>query len=476
MHSNIVYKTADTVILGAGLSGLAAAFKLSTEGSRVICLERNRAAGGLARTFNHNGFHFDLGGHRFKTDNKAIENLIRQILNDDIQIVKRASKILLRGKYINYPLKPFNAIFSLGIATASKILFDYTVERLTVRKKKANLISLQDWVIHNFGKTLYDIYFKEYSEKVWGLNGSEIDMLWIKQRIQGLSLGAAIRNALLPKTNSTFHTLTSHFLYPTLGIGQIAKKFEEKIKDNNSNVTVKTQIKEVRHKNNQITGVLAETDNNLFLFKSNHFVSSIPLPTLVQILSPKPPQTVLDAATSLRYRDLIIVAIMIDRPKVTDQTWIYLPEHNIPFARIHEPTNWSPSMAPKGQTLLVAEYFCFAGDSTWNADDKHIIKNTVSSLQSLGFIKRHEVIDSCILRVPKAYPLFEIGYAAGTKIISNYLQQFTNLIPIGRSGLFRYYNMDDAIASGLEAASEILSHKPQMNFAAESSRIATGTR
>lgn len=474
MHSNIVYKTADTVILGAGLSGLAAAFKLSTEGARVICLERSLTAGGLARTINHNGFRFDLGGHRFKTDNKAIECFVRQILNNDIRTVKRASKILLRGKYINYPLKPLNAIFSLGIVTASKILLDYTIERLRPHKETAHLNSLQDWVIHNFGKTLYDIYFKEYSEKVWGLNGSEIDMLWIKQRIQGLSLGAAIKNALLPKINSNFQTLTSHFLYPTLGIGQIVERLEEKIKNSNGKVTTKTQIKKIMHQNNRVTGVLAKTDNSVVRFKSNNFISSIPLPALVQLFSPKPPQTVLDAAASLRYRDLIIVAIMIDRARVTDQTWIYLPEDNIPFARIHEPTNWSSSMAPEGQTLLVAEHFCFAGDSTWNADDQKIVKNTVTSLLSLGFIKRHEVIDSYVLRVPKAYPLFEIGYSTRTQIISNYLQQFTNLIPIGRSGLFRYYNMDDAIASGLEAASEILSQNQKINHTEESSSMATG--
>jgi len=465
----------DVIILGAGLAGLAAGHALSRNGRDILVIERDPGVGGLAKTVHHAGFRFDIGGHRFKTTNPSIENLVTELMGSELLQVKRSSKILLRGKYFDYPLKPLNAFFGFGIPTATRILTDYLLERFLRARKNVPLISLQDWVVHNFGRTLFDIYFREYSEKIWGLACQEICMEWVQQRIQGLSLGLAIKHAFYKSAGRHLRTLANTFLYPPLGIGQIAEKFAAEIRRKNDILT-SSRIMQIRHNGNRITGVVVQNGDTVNLCHGSEFISSIPLTTFVQLLNPKPPLPVLNTAAKLRYRDLVVVTVMIDRARVTDQTWIYIPEHSIPFGRIHEPTNWSPEMAPEGKTHLVTEHFCFRGDSTWSASDQELVTLTVTSLESLGFIKRHEVIDSVVLRIPNAYPLFEVGYAKHCEILSKYVEGFSNLVQIGRGGLFKYYNMDHAIESGIEAADMITGQHNKPDCSIQAEILATGTR
>jgi protoporphyrinogen oxidase len=191
--------------------------------------------------------------------------------------------------------------------------------------------------------------------------------------------------------------------------------------------------------------------------KGSEYISSIPITSLVHILDPAPPADILEAASLLKYRDIVIVTVMLDRDRVTDLTWMYLPEHDMPLGRIHEPKNWSPHMAPKGKTHIVAEYFCFSGDDIWNSSDEELTSITVSQLEKLGFIHKNEIIDRCIIRTPKAYPLFEVGYARYYSRILRYLGNFKNLHIAGRTGMFKYYNMDRAIESGIEVADKVIS-------------------
>lgn len=464
----------DTVILGAGLAGLAATYTLSEAGVSAVSLEAESNAGGLARTVCHKGFRFDIGGHRFKTDQQPVEQLVRKLLKNELLEVKRSSKILLRGRQFDYPLQPMNAVFGLGVPMAIRVLFDYAMERLKPSQKQCRLVSLEDWVVHHYGRTLFNIFFKQYSEKIWGIGCDRICMEWVEQRIQGLSLASAIKNALNHNRDSNRRTLASSFFYPALGIGRIAEKFVMAIRERNNQVLTNARIVTVNHHAGRITGVVVQSSAEQKLFCAENFISSIPLATLVRLFSPLPPLYVRNAAAGLKYRDLVIVTILLDRPQVTDQSWIYIPEQNIPFARIHEPTNWSDAMAPPGQSLLVTEHFCFRGDRTWNASDGQLVEKTISSLEKLSFIKRHEVFDSVVLRVPKAYPLFELGYAEQCRVICNYLQPFSNLHLIGRSGLFKYYNMDDTIASGVEQAKKIIVQHRQADTATEAILLAAG--
>ncbi len=474
-------ETKEVIILGAGLAGLGAAYALSnsSSGTDTLVIEADKAVGGLAKTVNYCGFKFDLGGHRFKTGNKKTEHLVRQVMQDELLVVRRSSKILLREKYFDYPLKPLNAISGFGIPTTSRIMLDYVVEQIRKRFRNSPVVSLEDWVVRNFGRTLFDIYFREYSEKVWGIDCNRICSEWMEQRIQKLSLGKAISKAIFSYTRNNTNgerTLASEFLYPAQGIGRIAERLAEEIKKS-SRVLTDSRIVRIDHSGDRIESVTTRAgrvDSQTFIHKGNEFISSIPVATLVQLLKPGPPADVLEASLNLKYRDLVIVTIMLNRERVSDQTWLYIPEQKIPFGRIHEPTNWSSKMAPAGKTLLVTEHFCFRGDDTWAASDEGLAERTITSLVALGFIKRHEVIDKVVLRIPRAYPLFEVGYPEQHEKICNYLDRFSNLRLIGRGGMFRYYNMDHALESGIAAAEEIMEGRLEITQQRESF-FSTGT-
>ncbi|MFV1997842.1 MAG: FAD-dependent oxidoreductase, partial [Acidiferrobacterales bacterium] len=451
-------QSSEVIILGAGLAGLGAGYALSSSGKEILVIEGDTTVGGLAKTIDYRGFRFDLGGHRFKTSNPKTERLIRRVLKSELLVVGRSSKILLRDKYFDYPLKPFNAISGFGIPTTSRIILDYAVEQFKQLFEDKQIVSLEDWVVRHFGRTLFDIYFREYSEKVWGIDCNQICMEWMEQRIQKLSLGKAIKKALFKyrgnSRSSDERTLASEFLYPSMGIGRIADRLKEEI-EKNSSVLTHSRIVRINHNGDSIENVTTrtgQTSSQTCNHNGNEFISSIPVATLVQLLRPKPPAEVLEAASKLKYRDLVLVTIMLDRERVTDQTWIYIPEKKIPFGRIHEPTNWSSKMAPAGKTLLVTEFFCFRGDEIWSASDEDLAETTISNLITLGFIKRHEVIDKVVLRIPRAYPLFEVGYTKQLEKICTYLDRYKNLRLIGRGGMFRYYNMDHTIESGISAA------------------------
>jgi protoporphyrinogen oxidase len=445
----------NVVILGAGLAGLATGYILSRHNMEVCLLEGASSVGGLSKTISRGGFLFDLGGHRFLTKNKKIEQLVLDLLADESLRVSRTSKIYLLNRYFDYPLKPANAIFGLGLATTLRILFDYGKVRLVNTFRTPNVVSLEDWIVSQFGRKMFDLYFKGYSEKVWGVGCQQISKEWIARRISGLSLGVAIKNAFCKFSGRQVMTLTDEFYYPRTGIGRIADRLKEEIERKNP-IKTNTRVVRINHKDSRVTDIVTQNGKSVDTITGNAFVSSIPLTTLVQSLQPPPPADVLAATAQLRYRDIVIVTIMLDTDKVTDLTWLYLPGDDIPFGRIHEPKNWSPQMAPVGKTHLVVEYFCFQGDAVWNASDAELTELTVQHLEKLDFISRDEVLDSCIIREQKAYPLFAVGYQAHYEKIVDYLSNFSNLHIAGRGGMFKYYNMDHAMESGIEVAEDIL--------------------
>jgi len=448
----------EILILGGGLTGLSAGYVLSHAGFRVKVFESASTVGGLSKTIVHNGFRFDLGGHRFFSKSKKINDFVKGLMGGELISVPRKSKIYMRNKYFNYPLKPLNAMFGLGIPTTLKIISDYGVERVKKLIREPENISLEDWVVSNFGRKMFDIYFKEYSEKVWGIECSRISAEWVAQRIRGLSLARAIKNAFFKFNGKDVPSLVDRFLYPQLGIGRISDRLQEEIERDND-VFTDASVQRIIHSNFKVNSIVVRNHDHSNVIHGREFISSMPITKLIKMLHPSPPENIIAAASKLKFRDLVIVAIMVDRQRVTDQTWIYIPEQKIPFGRIHEPTNWSEKMAPEGKTLVVMEYFSFIGDKVWNESNERLIDITVENLEHLGFIKRHEVIDGAVVRTPKAYPLFEVGYKKIYDEIYDYLSRFKNLHIAGRSGMFRYYNMDHAIESGTNTAEKIIKRK-----------------
>jgi protoporphyrinogen oxidase len=447
--------TRDCIVLGGGLAGLAAGVVLSNAGFPVIVYERGDAVGGLSRTVEQNGFRFDLGGHRFYTKDEAIDRFVRRLMGRELVTVRRSSKIYLRRKYFDYPLKPLNAMFGLGMTVTARIIADYAWETAKRAVRNEEAVSLKDWVVSNFGRTMFSLYFKEYSEKVWGIDCDRISAAWVEQRIRGLSLATAIKNAFFKFSGRDVATLVDSFSYPSLGIGRLADRLSEEIEKRNA-VATGADVLRLNHARFRVESVCVRHRGGVMTVPGDEFVSSIPLTKLIDVLSPSPPEAVRVAASKLTYRDLVIVAVMVDRERVTDQTWIYVPEQNIPFGRIHEPTNWSRDMAPAGKSLLVMEFFSFRGDAVWTMSDEALTDLTVDHLVRLQFISRREVLGSRIVRVPNAYPLFEVGYQKHTEALLDYLGRFENLHISGRSGMFRYYNMDVALRSGMETAERII--------------------
>ncbi len=445
----------EILILGGGLTGLSAGYVLAKAGLKVRVFESDAVVGGLSKTILKDGFRFDLGGHRFFTQNEKINKFVIDLMDGELLPVHRTSKIYMRNKFFDYPLKPFNAMFGLGIPTTLKIMANYGVEKIKRFVNETDDVSLEDWVVGNFGRTMFNLYFKEYSEKVWGIECDKICKEWVAQRIKGLSLWVALKNAFFKFSGREVSTLVDKFLYPPLGIGRISDKLKKGIEEENS-VLTNTRVTRVNHEDFVVKNLVAKNCGQMYDVKGSEFISSIPLTNLIQMLTPPPPDNIIEAASHLKYRDIVIVTVMLNRERVTDLTWLYLPEQDMPLGRIHEPKNWSLDMSPEGKTHIVCEYFCSRGDKVWNSDDEELTSTTVKYLERLGFIKGDDVIGSCIVRVPHAYPLFEMGYKEYYLKILNYLQNFKNLYIIGRSGLFKYYNMDHTIECGIEIAENII--------------------
>ncbi len=444
----------DVVVLGGGPSGLSAGYVLAKSGSNVLVIERQKSVGGLAKTIEHRGFRFDLGGHRFLTDNERLKALMKKILGDDLLVVERSSKILFDGKLYDYPLSMSNALSRLGWRRSIRVVADYLWEQISKHFRKTPINSLEGWVVRYFGRSLFELFFKEYSEKVWGVPCDRIAREWVAKRIKGLSLGVAVREALVRPGTRRPRTLASQFLYPSLGIGQICDNLRLRI-ERTGQVMTATNVIGINHADSQILSVTIKDANGVYEYSGCEFISSIPLPVLVRMLNPQPPTEVLQAAALLRFRDLVVVTVMLDRERATDLTWMYIQDAAVPFGRIHEPKNWSARMAPEGKTHLVAEYFCSRGDAIWTASDRALARRTVQELSRMGLIESEEVIDSVVLRVPQAYPLFEVDYIQKQKCVLEYIHRFSNLELVGRGGQFEYYNTDHAMESGIAAAETV---------------------
>lgn len=447
----------EVCVIGAGPAGLSAAFVLSENDRQLVVLEMSGQVGGISRTIERDGFRFDIGGHRFFTKDDEVNEFFSRILGDEAIWVPRSSKIFYLNKYFDYPLKPANAIFGMGVGTTARCLADYGYVKVRNLFSQPEIVSLEDWVSNEFGRELFKLFFKNYTEKVWGIDCSLIDAEWAAQRIKGLSLRVAVKDALFPQKNGKVATLIDKFMYPRLGIGRISERLAEEVELHGNEVRMQSKAAAINHEDDRIISIDVESGAESYNLAVEQLVSSMPLTELVLALRPAAPAAVVAAAKSLRYRDLITVNLMIDKSQVTDQTWIYIHDPSITLGRIHEPKNWSVDMAPAGKSSIVAEYFCFAGDDVWNMDDQDLVDLTVRDLdQRLGFLKQEEVIEGFVVRVPKAYPMYELGYEEPLNKVMDYVDSFSNLQIVGRYGTYKYNNMDHSIKTGILAARNLL--------------------
>lgn len=448
-------------VLGAGPAGLAAAHELSRNGVEVTVLERAPWVGGLSLTWERDGFRFDLGGHRWFTKKDWLHNWFLALMEGELVTVQRISRIYFGGKYFDYPVALGNVLRTAGIFTSAHAFTSYLWTRIREYFRRAPIENIEQAYVSQFGPKLYRMFFKRYTEKVWGRDCSELSADWVTQRTKGLSIWSTIRNALAPPKNTDrkIESLVDTFVYPRLGYQRISERMREDIEEDGNRVLLESTVIGVELRDGEVVvRYRRREDGSEHELRCDHAISTIPLGRLVQIVEPGAPSSVLDAAKGLEFRSVITANIMLRKEQVTRDTWLYVHEPGIGFARIHEPKNWSEAMCPPDTTSICAEWFCTRDDETWQLDDDEIVERTVSHLaDDLGFIERGEVLGGFALRAIQAYPVYSLDYGDRVMAIKQYLQQFEDWISIaGRGGTFRYNNADHSVETGLLVARNLL--------------------
>ena len=449
------------VIMGAGPAGLTAAYELMKHGIEVTVVDKDpKQVGGLARTVEYKGYRFDIGGHRFFSKNQEVEDLWTEILGSEMLTRDRLSRIYYRGRFFAYPIKAANALWNLGPIEAVRCLASYAHARLRPVKHPK---SLEEWVRNQFGWRLYSIFFKTYTEKVWGISTKELSADWAAQRIKSLDLWVVIRSALLPKRRGAKRgeivtTLIDKFRYPRLGPGQMWERVAEISREKGRPVLLGRSVVRINHERGLVRSIVTRTeDGRTEEHPGTQFISSIPIRELVTRLDPPAPDAVRQAAEGLGYRDFISIALMIDRPELFPDNWIYIHDPAVRVGRMQNFKNWSPSMVPdETKTCLGLEYFCFEGDGLWTMDDAALIELARKELAQLGICGAEEVFDGVVVRQQKAYPVYDDTYQAKVAVIRDYLAaNLPNLHVAGRNGMHKYNNQDHSMMTALLVARNI---------------------
>jgi protoporphyrinogen oxidase len=448
-------KSKNLIVVGAGPAGLTAACDAQEAGWQVTVLEKDpEYVGGISRTVRHEGYRFDIGGHRFFSKNAEVTAWWHKRLPDDFIQVRRMSRIYYRRKYFDYPLKPWNALSNLGFFTSVGCVASYLWARIFPIKPEK---SLEDWVRNRFGRMLFSIFFKTYTEKVWGIPTSELSPDWAAQRIRGLSLSSAILNAFRGKPKKdgpVIKTLIDTFSYPRLGPGQMWERAAADIKAGGGSVELGSEVTSIRHAGGMILSVeTKQRDGTLTSFSGEQFIISMPLRDTVMAFQPALDTPVLAAAQRLGYRDFLTVALVVEGANPFPDNWIYIHEPEVKLGRVQNFKNWSEAMIGRpGTTCLGLEYFCFAGDGLWTSSDAELIELGKRELEQLGLVARSQISGGAVVRVEKAYPVYDAGYQGNVAIIRSALLPFKNLHVVGRNGMHKYNNQDHSMMTAMLAA------------------------
>ncbi|HEX8274890.1 MAG TPA: NAD(P)/FAD-dependent oxidoreductase [Longimicrobiaceae bacterium] len=436
------------VVVGAGPGGLTAAYLLAREGIQVTVLEGDEVVGGLSRTVEYKGYRFDIGGHRFFTKYEPVEALWQEVLGPEFISVPRLSRIFYDGKYFDYPLKATNALGGLGLWTTLRVVASYLRSRLSPEPEEVNL---EQWVSNRFGRRLYEIFFRTYTEKVWGIPCTEISAEWAAQRIQNLSLWSAILSATsLNRRSADIRTLIHEFQYPRLGPGQMWEAFRDRVVEMGGEVLMRHKVRGVHVEDGRVVAVEAETPEGTRRIEGEHFVSTMPVRSLVRALRPAPPEEVAGAGEGLAYRDFLVVALILDQADPFPDNWIYVHSPGVRVGRIQNFRNWSPAMVPdEGRTCLGLEYFCFEGDGLWSMPDEELVALATRELAELGLADPERVHEGTVVRVPKAYPVYDAAYRAHLDAVRAHLDPIPNLHLIGRNGMHKYNNQDHSMLTAM---------------------------
>ncbi|CAF30324.1 NAD(P)/FAD-dependent oxidoreductase [Methanococcus maripaludis] len=442
------------LILGAGPAGLSTAYELSKISNdfkneyNVLIFEKSSEVGGISKTVLNNGYYFDLGGHRFFTKIEDVSNMWNEILKDEFILRPRLSRIYYNKKFFNYPVKLFDAVSKLGLKE-DFLIFNSFIKSQIFKKEE---ISFEDWVSNRFGYRLYSIFFKTYTEKVWGIPCNKIQAEWAAQRIKGLSIGSIIKREVLGNKKEVIKTLIDEFLYPKYGPGQMYSELAKTLSEKDIKLNYNSFISSITTEGNKIVSIIDNNDNK---YEIDELISSIPIDEMVKLLNP--PKEVLNAIDNLKFRSFIMVNLIFDSLVDLKDTWIYVHEPDVKLGRVQIFNNWSQYLVTNPDySSIGAEFFCTEDDELWNKEDHELIKISEEELKKIGLLPDDfKIMGGKVVRVPKAYPVYDEEYKQNLNIVIDYLKTFENLQLVGRAGLFKYNNMDHSIYTGFLAARNI---------------------
>lgn len=451
--------TPTVAIIGGGPAGLTAAYELQkhSDSHHPVVFEESDQVGGISRTVQYKGYRYDIGGHRFFTKVKPVQDLWKEVLPDDFLKRPRLSRIYYRSKYFAYPLKPLNALRNMGAYESGRILLSYAKWQVRPSKDES---TFDQWVTNRFGGRLFWHFFKSYTEKVWGIPCNEIRADWAAQRIKNLSLRKAVWNAI-SGSNDT-HSLIEEFDYPRLGPGMMWETFRDRVQDAGGEVRMEQRVTKIHRDDRAIRAIEVENaaDGSNYLFKADQFISSMPITALIGNMVPPAPAHVQAAAQKLKYRDFLIVTLILKKKDLFPDNWIYIHSPEVNVGRIQNFRSWSPEMLPDDEHSSIGmEYFCNEGDPIWEMDNADLVKMAEKELRKLDLVGDTEVVDGSVIRQLKAYPVYDHEYAEALEVIRNWLDNFPNLQLVGRNGMHRYNNQDHSMLTAMLAVKNILGEK-----------------
>ncbi|MAW90090.1 MAG: FAD-dependent oxidoreductase [Altererythrobacter sp.] len=454
----------DVAIIGAGPAGLTAGYLLTRQGKSVAIIEKDDTyVGGISRTVEHEGYRFDIGGHRFFSKSQQVVDLWNEILGEDDFIQRpRMSRIYYEGKFYSYPLRAFEALWNLGIFRSTVCMASYLQYKLFPKKE---VKSFEDWTVNQFGHKLYSIFFKTYTEKVWGMPCDEMSADWAAQRIKGLSLWGAVTDGLKrslglnkkPNDGQAVKTLLETFRYPRLGPGMMWEAARDKIlATGKGQIIMGHGLKQLAADGKGGWRMSAAGKDGDIVIEAAHAISSAPMRELSNRLHPLPQSTL--QASELKYRDFLTVALMVEGEDLFPDNWIYIHDSKVKVGRVQNFRSWSPEMIPDADMACVGlEYFCFEGDGLWSMSDDDLVALATDEMEILGLVDRRKVKSGAVVRQEKAYPVYDEDYAANVDATRRELEEkHPTLHLVGRNGMHRYNNQDHAMMTAMLTVENIL--------------------
>jgi len=447
-----------TIIIGAGPAGLATGWELVKYNQSAELFEGGYQIGGLCATFDYNGFKYDFGGHRFFTKQDEVQKIWEEIMGDSFLVRNRLSRIYYQKKFFDYPIKIGNALKQLGLIESALVGLSLISVRISRRLKHKEEVTFEDWIVSRFGRRLFNHFFKSYTEKLWGISVKELGADWAAQRMKDISLLQVLKSVIIKSKPGKIKSWINKFNYPKYGPGMLYSKMGEMIEDKGGKINLNQFVKRIVHNNSLIEKIVVIDKNGEEReISADNYVSSMPLNIMLRSLSPAPPKDILKLVDKMRFRALFDVCLIVNKKEIFPDNWIYVHEPDVHLLRVQNFKNWSPFMSPDdNKTNIGAEYVCWEGDELWSKSDEELVELAKKELSQVGLVDNNLVESGIVIRNKYAYPVYHLDYKEDLDKIFKYLSRFKNFQAIGRSGLYRYNNMDHSILTGLYAARNIM--------------------